>query len=1699
MPEIIKAGSIKLDKAQEAKQDPWGWDWKSGLRTPSFTPSAQVVEAGSIELDKPVTDGLPYGGVTSLSGYKSPSPGWLKSAFDTLGFIDDEQKGQKARASNVLGLAEEFNATPSRAERDYNALTNRVFTKDKLPDMGLRGSAETAMLVGVARLAMTHPIATLISIPAFMGLNALYTGILERQHGVPGEGATGFLPETTIQPVKDVVWLAETIAQAYAVSPLFKLGKGLDAKYTEPLKKAVTEKWFKDITETFKMPERIYVSANKIRNYFGGGQTGETITPKEYAILQEFGIPRESYRSAIKHGLDIEIPSEKIITSADKPWWNEVKNIFRLTPEWEPPVETTILGGGKATMRTHVSGLLEKPEGVARRSFVDIFKDINRFMGDKGAIGDIKLTPEQLAARERLKADLEIIKKEAEQAGKDFGSYLKEVGFDEPSIAAAGEILGVSRHDEIKTTETVVTEPTPSELEPLAKEVRKYGSAEEFVGAQTTYIHETDAPIFNKFDIDKIGSGQGEAWLGRGIYLQEKGGFKLEKYGNNKVEASLMPNAKIFEIKDTPKGKFRDNFVEYAVDMGLDGGLANNRIKEGLSLKNLLPRDIFKINPNIVKQLKRDGFDGLLQDGELVIYNDKVLKTKSQLTDIYNQAKGATGFLPETTPKEEIKFAPEPISTEEPYDINTLLEMASREGATKGELPEDPSYEQIRGKANSLAWEKINKKINLAERREKASLKKQVIEDVRENPVFQIMEYVAEKGGFNYDNLRETYSKDMVDELRKKRPGLVSKTGTFSLDVVVNESEGVFDDPDTLMMDMLNFKGIKASVEAFEITYKDMLSEVEFNDYAIDVLDAEISILNKLLKENAPKPAKGLKKFIREETGQLRVGELAVSEYGALKAGMKKAETASRIAYREGNKLGALTEKTRQREMAERLKARLLAKTETKKIHDGILKLSKNTKIPVDYQDQIALLLEDYDLLPRSPKGQRQVDSLRNFLDRAESEGEDVDIPRSLLDKVERYGRVHWKDLTLDQLRDIYDQAKMIEHLGTLKNKLLTMKGKRDFQTSVNSIVDTTKKNFNIDQETLDENLDNIIRESVINPAWYKKLLEFYDGAGAELVKPERMFRLMDKWEDLGTSWRELYLPIKESSDREIRIKSDYAAKIKAIFNKFDGYKWTKKTLIPGIKYPLSREAIVMTALNTGNEGNMDALRYGKRQWSDEQIQAIKDNLTPDEKELVTAIWDLIDSLYPLLAEVYLRKTGARLKKVEGNYFPLVFDATLSSVVDKIAMDNLNRDFFQTIYAIRPPNDSFTNKRTGGKYDPLLKFSVIFKHISDVIHYVTHAESTRDVHKLLLDPRVRSVMQSIPEIGDKGHKEIIYWLQDISKPKMDPLSFVDSFFDYARKGTQTAILATFSVAVTQLMQVNQTFLQLGFFNTLEGLARFYANPLKNVEEIKAMSAEMSVGWTYFDREMADTYNNLGLDEFYNLPWLKDFMFGIISALDMFIRYPTWMEAYRIGQTKFKNEKDLIEYADMETRNSQGVAFMKDLASIQRGGRLKKLITMFYTFPNTFHGILWELEKKWKYADGWKVPETIDLARAFFYLIMIPAIFDIIKRRKEWTLKNVGNEMAINWFSRYPLARDISRAIIDGYNYRTTPATAGIEATISFTQKPTFIGGVRAAGYWIPGGFPSEMAVIAMKGFMDLKAGKTNDFTRLFFREPAKKK
>ena len=1033
--------------------------------------------------------------------------------------------------------------------------------------------------------------------------------------------------------------------------------------------------------------------------------------------------------------------------------------------------------------------------------------------------------------------------------------------------------------------------------------------------------------------------------------------------------------------------------------------------------------------------------------------------------------------------------------------------MAARTDQAAGPAP-TTEYDKIRAEAARIAYEKTSKKIDLKKRREARALERQGMEEARQDPVFLAMEYAIKQGGLNRDKLLRIWDKETINELAKKRIGLVTKEGKLGLDEVATDHGFVSDD--ALMNMMLDWKGLgevgKKAAAEFEERYSDLMSEAEKEDFHLSLLEEEAKILRQMIKATGKPSAPGIKKAIREQTGQIRVDELMISEYEALKAGMKKAERASRKAFRVGNLEGTLAEKERQIEMARSRREKLKAKEEAKKIHDGIIKLTKDKSIPEDYQDRIADLLEDFDLLPRSDRTARRVESAREFLERQKAAGEDVSIPESMLARIERYGRTHWRELTLDQLREIYDQAQMYAHLGKIKNKLIKAKGKREFEDVVATIVTEIGKNWGV-KPVSPEQMETIFLEKTFG----EKLGDFKESYLASLTKVETYLRRLDGFKDLGPIHELIYMPVKRSSDVEYRNLQKITDELKARFDPVKKSLAKEKFRVPGVDQFLTRETVVMTAMNSGNEGNLKALQENRvYNWDEAKIKTVLGNVTPEEWLLVRGVWDIFEKQYPDLATVYKNLSGTTLQKVEGDYFPLVFDRRLSWIADRNATEKELRDFFQSIYTLPSVKTGSTIARVGGKLPPKLKFSVIFEKLAEINHYITHAEAVRDVQKILADPRVRAAIEGAPNGigGPEAYREMMTWLQDVARQQADPMSAVEAAVKTTRINTTVVAMAwKFSTAAVQYLGAANTIYKIGAGEFLKGLVEFYTNPVELIKRIKGISAEMANRPTHIDRELMDAYNRIGLEQFHGLQAFKDSYFSLIAMMDMAVAYPSWVGAKNKGMKDFAgDESKADEYADMIIRTTQGVSFVKDLAGIQRGAEMKKILSLFYTFFSAYHQMMADAWLKFKFD---KTGQNFgDLMRAWWWLTILPATIDYMIKEREVPSPGefVKNVLQMR-LTAYPVVRDITGAVLTDYDYQFSPVSRAGEVVGRFAKEISkavtpeeevdydklLRYGLESSGYIV--GLPTGQAVVTMQGLIDLLNGETSDPTRLLFRAP----
>ena len=144
----------------------------------------------------------------------------------------------------------------------------------------------------------------------------------------------------------------------------------------------------------------------------------------------------------------------------------------------------------------------------------------------------------------------------------------------------------------------------------LEQEAKKYKSAEEFVKAQGT-------PVYHGSKVSDI---------------IEKEGFKLLPKEQRNMASAYGDGIYLTTSKSDAKGW---------------GGMVNARIPPDLKLYKAVDSDAYKID---TQKLVKEGYDGVKVDRgnlqHIVIFNPTKIKTKSQLTDIWNKANAGSKVDP---------------------------------------------------------------------------------------------------------------------------------------------------------------------------------------------------------------------------------------------------------------------------------------------------------------------------------------------------------------------------------------------------------------------------------------------------------------------------------------------------------------------------------------------------------------------------------------------------------------------------------------------------------------------------------------------------------------------------------------------------------------------------------------------------------------------------------------------------------------------------------------------------------------------------------------------------------------------------------------------------------------------------------------------------------------------------------------------
>ncbi len=835
----------------------------------------------------------------------------------------------------------------------------------------------------------------------------------------------------------------------------------------------------------------------------------------------------------------------------------------------------------------------------------------------------------------------------------------------------------------------------------------------------------------------------------------------------------------------------------------------------------------------------------------------------------------------------------------------------------------------------------------------------------------------------------------------------------------------------------------------------------------------------------------------RRRVRDLRPGQHTAAE--------KRAAKKAADAQKKGDNLAVVTAKRDQLLNHYASRATLDAISEVERKVDYLRKFEKESvrkKLPADYLAQIDALLERFDLRRGTTlRALERRAALRDWVENQREIGNNPVVPDDLLD--EAY-RISYKEMTVEEFRALVDTVRNIEHLGKLKDKLLTLQDERAFAAVVQEI-----------ELSIRQNATKETPVRIDAPTKLQKGADMLRGFFSSHRKLSSLIRQMDGFKEGGPFWNVFVRSMNRAGDMEAVMRQEATQKLAAIFEPLlKSGKMRQQVNIPAIDASLSLETRLVIALNWGNEANQQRVMDGDK-WSRQQVEAILSTLTPEQLGFVQQAWDLIDSYWPAIKAKEERVSGVAPEKVEavpfeitaadgtvvqmrGGYYPIKYDPDRSSKAEADTEAEVTKQMMQGQYTRATTRRGHTKARAETVNRAVRKdISVMFEHINQVIHDLSWHEWLIDATRLL---RAEPIDAAIRETaGPVILRELKKAVTDIAAGEVPAQSEMERGLNYLRNGV-TVIGMGWNL-MTSLMQplgLTQSVVRIGPKWVGKGMARWLGGAVKMegvVADVYAKSDFMRLRGDTMQREINEIRNKVAGAKF---TALQESYFYLIQKGQMIADLPTWLGMYeRVMEETDGDEGKAIALADQAVRDAQGAGQVADLARVQRGGSLMKLFTNFYSYFNTTFNLTAERYGATNFTNPLQVGRfAVDML--MLYVVPTVLAFTLKEALKggdddeEELLKKLAKEQLSYLLGTMVGLREIGAAVT-GFSGYQGPAGTRFFSEVGKLAKQVQQGEVdmalikamnNTAGILFH--YPAGAVNRAVEGFIALQEGKTDN-------------
>lgn len=950
---------------------------------------------------------------------------------------------------------------------------------------------------------------------------------------------------------------------------------------------------------------------------------------------------------------------------------------------------------------------------------------------------------------------------------------------------------------------------------------------------------------------------------------------------------------------------------------------------------------IYKSAKNLFGQAEFGGFE--LTDDVRAVF-DRMLSTDDRLAQARRRADLLSGAV----------------------DVNSALSDNLGEAVSQKELDE---LNALLGDVERAATEQMDAATLKDRKKRLAEFRKIAAEALEQEPFWQAVDYLSGNDiGLNRELLEVDYGKDSVRDLMRVKRSLVRSKGGVQLDVVATELG--YPDADTLWNEMQDRLVAGGQTKQGEINRRaqEMLDAEDahivenVDEMAGDAygryLDALELAANRMLgkargmaydamrhfAESVRTPRSILADRAATEIANTRITNIRPDRYNAalrkaqreIARAMREEETIASLRAldeaRLSNELYVQAVKTRrwveELEARSRKAARIKPDTINELAREGLRRvlsrfdLANVSAVPyvrgdeaISLREIVTALSPDVEFVQtddgsqRFASGQSNVvlDSFPGWLldDRAPSPEQPVDAS----------GYIHHRQLTPNQLRDVENLIKYLEHRGREMSRAnkASEAARVEAQAVAGAAPMQALKPRSIPEEgSLREKWRNLTSRLLAEFDNLRSTFLRADGfsnvkKGGKVGFNEEMLLqpLLDGESRKKVLWRglnsELAPHIEQMTTSIAELNKKYGEKLGSLKRR-DGTALLVPEKMREIGRSWSFERVFGMALQLGNRSNMDRLVSGFKDLDMETVAVLlgddvagrlfKDSegnpalnplaaqygrtegvLTGADWKAVQGIWDSIESLWPDTVQTHEQLFGFAPQKIDaepmslmrdgkrvflkGGYFPAKYDPKLSdTMAARQEVEDILRDP-NLRHGAPSAKRSHTKSRAEGAPGESLRLDLgqIMQHLEEATTFIALGPTVRHVDRVTRNPVWRSAY--VRAFGEQEYNAIRENLKALVQKERTDTAGQD-FANMARKFlTYNALSWNMNTVMMQTDALFKSAADQGWKSVLDGLGKLVSgSPIQLIREVEAASPYMESRSKNLDRDLAKSVTDI---------------------------------------------------------------------------------------------------------------------------------------------------------------------------------------------------------------------------------------------------